>query len=45
MKRTSFVRVVPAAIEWVDWDQLEGKKENGNGRAANGDGQRTLFEE
>ena len=25
MKRTSFVRVVPGAIELVDWDKVEGK--------------------
>ena len=26
VKRTSFVRVVPPAIQLVDWDVLEGKK-------------------
>lgn len=43
VKRTTFVRVVPPPIELVDWEQIEGKKENGNGKA-NG-GQRGLFEE
>jgi DNA gyrase subunit A len=38
VKRTSFVRVVASAIELVDWEQVEGKKENGNGE------QPTLFE-
>jgi len=46
VKRTSFVRVVPPAIELVDWDQIEGKTEKPrperNGK--NGD-QKTLFEE
>jgi DNA gyrase subunit A len=31
VKRSSFVRVLPAAIELVDWEQVEGK--NGNGHA------------
>jgi hypothetical protein len=35
------VRVVPPPIELVNWDEIEGKKENGNGKA---NGQRTLFE-
>jgi DNA gyrase/topoisomerase IV subunit A len=43
VKRSSFMRVVPPAIELVDWDKVEGKGEgNGNGKP-NGD-QRTLFE-
>ncbi len=45
VKRASFVRVVPPPIELVDWEQVEGgKKENGNGHKANGDGQKTLFD-
>ena len=43
VKRTSFVRVVPAAIELVDWDVLEGKTDDkikSNGK----NGQRTLFD-
>jgi hypothetical protein len=32
------VRVVPPPIELVNWDELEGKKENGNGK------QRALFD-
>ncbi|MBI3410072.1 MAG: DNA topoisomerase IV subunit A [Planctomycetes bacterium] len=34
VKRTSFVRVIPPAIQLVDWEALEGKKngQNGNGR-------------
>lgn len=43
VKRTTFVRVVPPPIELVDWDVVEGKGENGNGKA-NGP-QRGLFEE
>jgi DNA gyrase subunit A len=43
VKRASFVRVVPPPIELVDWEQIEGKKTNGNGHKNNGD-QRTLFE-
>jgi DNA gyrase subunit A len=44
VKRATFVRVVPPPIELVDWDLVEGKKENGNGHKANGE-QRRLFEE
>ena len=49
VKRADFARVIPPPIELVDWDQVEGKKENGNGHKAkdaekNGDGQRDLFE-
>jgi DNA gyrase subunit A len=45
VKRTSFVRVVPPAIELVDWDAIEGKgeKKNGHTGGTNGD-QKTLFE-
>jgi DNA gyrase subunit A len=43
VKRTNFVRVVPPPIELVDWDKIEGKKENGNGHKANGD-QPNLFD-
>jgi DNA gyrase subunit A len=45
VKRTNFVRIVPPPIQLVDWDVLEGKKENGNGHKVNGSGgQPTLFE-
>ena len=39
VKRTTFVRVVPPAIEPVDWEAFEGKENgrNGNGKA-NGNG-------
>jgi DNA gyrase subunit A len=40
VKRSSFVRVVPADIYLVDWEEVEGKAGNGKG---NGEG-RTLFE-
>jgi DNA gyrase subunit A len=44
VKRSSFVRVVPPAIELVDWDKVEGKSEgNGNGKG-HGE-QRTLFDQ
>jgi DNA gyrase subunit A len=46
VKRTSFVRIVPPAIQLVDWDLLEGKNGNGNGHKANGNGTAgTLFPE
>jgi len=41
VKRTSFARVVPPAIQLVDWDEIEGKKKDA---PANGQ-ERTLFEE
>jgi DNA gyrase subunit A len=37
VKRANFVRVVPPPIELVDWDTLEGKTTEGNGKK-NGDG-------
>ncbi len=40
VKRTSFVRVVPPALQLVDWDEIEGKKKD---QPANGD-QPSLFE-
>jgi hypothetical protein len=44
VKRTSFVRVVPQAIELVDWDKVEGRAEERNGKAErNGEG-KTLFD-
>jgi DNA gyrase subunit A len=44
VKRTSFTRIVPPAIELVDWDKVEGKSEEKNGKAeANGE-QKSLFE-
>ena len=37
VKRTTFVRVQPPAIELVDWDKVEGKDEDkGKGTKANG---------
>jgi DNA gyrase subunit A len=44
VKRTGFLRILPAPIVLVDWDQIEGKgteKKNGS----NGHGQATLFDE
>jgi DNA gyrase subunit A len=41
VKRSSFVRVVPPAIELVDWEQVEGKNGNGKGNG----GERGLFQE
>ncbi|MCI0410028.1 MAG: hypothetical protein L0191_15975 [Acidobacteria bacterium] len=38
VKRSTFVRVLPPPIELVNWEELEGKKENGNGK------HKTLFE-
>jgi DNA gyrase subunit A len=48
VKRTDFVRVIPPPIELVDWDVVEGKKENGNGHTRkdvdkNESGEATLF--
>ena len=43
VKRASFVRVVPPALELVDWDVLEGKAEVKNGRSGK-NGQATLFD-
>jgi DNA gyrase subunit A len=38
VKRSSFVRVVPPAIELVDWEKVEGKNAKGNGEG------RSLFD-
>jgi DNA gyrase subunit A len=46
VKRTTFVRVVPPPIELVNWDEIEGKKTNGNGNGkheTSGD-EKTLFD-
>ena len=44
VKRTTFVRVVPLAIELTDWDKVEEKPE-GKDKKAEADGeQRTLFD-
>jgi DNA gyrase subunit A len=43
VKRSSFVRVVPPAIELVDWDVLEGKVEAKNGKGGK-NGQASLFD-
>ena len=40
VKRTNLTRVVPPAIELVDWDAVEGKVSEKNGKG----GQATLFE-
>jgi DNA gyrase subunit A len=40
VKRSSFVRVVPPAIELIDWDVLEGKSDDKNGKK---NGQGSLF--
>jgi DNA gyrase subunit A len=44
VKRTSFVRIVPPAIELVDWDKVEGKAEERNGKAELNGEQKSLFE-
>jgi DNA gyrase subunit A len=43
VKRASFVRVVPAAIELVDWDVLEGKSDD-KGKSNGKNGQKSLFD-
>jgi hypothetical protein len=45
VKRTSFVRVVPPAIELVDWDAVEGKNGDKQGRNGTNGGQKTLFDD
>ncbi len=44
VKRTSFVRIVPPAIELVDWDKVEGRAEERNGKAEMYGEQKSLFE-
>jgi DNA gyrase subunit A len=44
VKRTSFTRIVPPAIELVDWDKVEGKAEERNGKAETNGEQKSLFE-
>jgi DNA gyrase subunit A len=44
VKRTSFVRIVPPPIELVDWDKVEGKAEERNGKAELNGEQKSLFE-
>ncbi len=44
VKRTSFVRIVPPAIELVDWDKVEGKAEEKSGKAETSGDQKSLFE-
>ena len=45
VKRTTFARVVPPAIELVDWDAIEGKEKKNGSNGSNGHtGQKTLFE-
>jgi DNA gyrase subunit A len=43
VKRSSFARVIPPAIELIDWDVLEGKGEEKNGKHGK-NGQGSLFE-
>lgn len=43
VKRTEFTRVVPPPIELVNWEEIEGKAEEKNGKAE-GNGQKRLFE-
>jgi DNA gyrase subunit A len=44
VKRSSFVRVVPAPITLVDWDNVDGKNDDKKKPETNGDSQKTLFE-
>jgi DNA gyrase subunit A len=44
VKRTSFVRIVPPPIELVDWDKVEGKAEERNGKVETNGEQKSLFE-
>jgi DNA gyrase subunit A len=44
VKRTSFTRVVPPSIELVDWDKVEGRAEERNGKAELNGEQKSLFE-
>jgi hypothetical protein len=44
VKRTSFVRIVPPPIELVDWDKIEGKPGERNGKAELNGEQKSLFE-
>jgi DNA gyrase subunit A len=45
VKRTTCVRVVPPPIELVDWEQVDGRPEQRNGRhEANGHGGKALFD-
>jgi DNA gyrase subunit A len=44
VKRTSFVRVVVPPIELVDWDKVEGRAEERNGKIETNGEQKKLFE-
>jgi hypothetical protein len=44
VKRTSFTRIVSPPIELVDWDKVEGKVEERNGKAETNEEQKSLFE-
>src|SRR6185437_12668731 len=44
VKRTSFTRIVPPPIELVDWDKVEGKAEERNGKAELNGEQKSLVE-
>jgi hypothetical protein len=45
VKRTSFTRIVPSAIELVDWDKVEGKGEEKKSKPESNGEQKTLFDE
>jgi DNA gyrase subunit A len=44
VKRTSLVRVVPRPIELIDWDKVEGKPEERNGKHEMNGEQKSLFD-
>jgi DNA gyrase subunit A len=44
VKRTGFVRVVPPPIDLVDWDTVEGKNSEKNGKAEANGREQTLFD-
>jgi DNA gyrase subunit A len=44
VKRAELVRVVPPAIELVNWDEIEGKPEKKPRESKNGEGHGSLFE-
>ncbi|HWG46558.1 MAG TPA: DNA topoisomerase IV subunit A [Gemmataceae bacterium] len=44
VKRTSFVRIVTPPIELVDWDKVEGRAEEKNGKVETNGEQKKLFE-
>jgi DNA gyrase subunit A len=44
VKRTSFTRIVPSPIELADWDKVEGRAEERNGKVEPNGEQKSLFE-